>query len=389
MIQRENLEPSEYILDAFELPKSPRLEDIAYEVVERLRDPMARPGTIGVVFRLSKVLAGLGIIDRPLGMWGDGNQGVPARPTDAIADCWVFFAQRWRNATTLSPAACKSYYRQILIIGRWAYAKHPELASPEDWTRETGAECVAMIYRTNVEEWVDEGMFRCKAHRGKRLSPSTLHSLNAITTFFRDCQDWELIPLRFNLSRAFAQARQLRALIGTNPQVISGHIWTNLLWAGLNLTEDDLSDLFGGSHYYPLSVIRAVTVVWLFACLRRSEIRRLRVGCIRYAEAANAPDDRQNHICLLEVPANKTSTSFTKPVDPVVGEEIRAWEAERVPSARHPVNRSGGKRRRGRGKRFRLQRVLLPGSSKVDSFRSSQQRKGGNKCQRNGLTSRA
>ena len=34
-------------------------------------------------------------------------------------------------------------------------------------------------------------------------------------------------------------------------------------------------------------------------------------------------------ICLLDIPVNKTSTAFTKPVDPVVGEAIRAWEVER------------------------------------------------------------
>lgn len=318
------------LCDLLLLNKSPRLEDITYELVERLRDPMARPGTAGVIFRLSKALAGLGIIDRPLGMWGDGNQGVPARPTDAIAPRWALCAQRWRDATTLSPAARKSYYRQILIIGRWVNAERPEVASPEDWTRETAAECVAMICRKNVGEWVDEGMFRCKAHRGKPLSASTrLHFLNVISTFFRDCQDWELIPRRFDASRAFAQPRQLRGLLGTNPQVISDHVWAKLLWAGLNLTEDDLSNVFGGCHYYPLTMIRAVTVVWLFAGLRRSEIRRLRVGCIRYAPAPNAPVDRQNQICLLDVPVNKTSTAFTKPVDPAVGEAIRTWEADR------------------------------------------------------------
>ena len=34
-------------------------------------------------------------------------------------------------------------------------------------------------------------------------------------------------------------------------------------------------------------------------------------------------------MCLLDVPVNKTSTAFTKPVDRVIGEAIRAWEQER------------------------------------------------------------
>ena len=30
-------------------------------------------------------------------------------------------------------------------------------------------------------------------------------------------------------------------------------------------------------------------------------------------------------VCMLDVPVNKTSTAFTKPVDPIVGEMISAW----------------------------------------------------------------
>jgi hypothetical protein len=34
-------------------------------------------------------------------------------------------------------------------------------------------------------------------------------------------------------------------------------------------------------------------------------------------------------VCLLDVPAHKTGTPFTKPVDPLVGRAIDAWEAVR------------------------------------------------------------
>ena len=54
------------------------------------------------------------------------------KPTPFIPSASDSIARRWRDATTLSAAARKSYYRQILIIGRWANAKHPEVASPED-----------------------------------------------------------------------------------------------------------------------------------------------------------------------------------------------------------------------------------------------------------------
>jgi len=34
-------------------------------------------------------------------------------------------------------------------------------------------------------------------------------------------------------------------------------------------------------HRYPLEMVRAVVLVWLFAGLRSDELRRLRAGCIR------------------------------------------------------------------------------------------------------------
>ena len=81
-------------------------------------------------------------------------------------------------------------------------------------------------------------------------------------------------------------------------------------------------------------MIRALAVVWLFSGLRRDEIMRLRVGCIRWQESPAGADgsaDPRRKICLLDVPVNKTGTAFTKPVDGVVGEAVGAWEAVRPP----------------------------------------------------------
>ena len=75
--------------------------------------------------------------------------------------------------------------------------------------------------------------------------------------------------------------------------------------------------------YYPMEMIRAVTVVWLFAGIRGDEIRRLRLGCVRWQE------DNGSSVCFLDVPVNKTATAFTKPVDGIVGQAINAWEKVR------------------------------------------------------------
>jgi hypothetical protein len=85
---------------------------------------------------------------------------------------------------------------------------------------------------------------------------------------------------------------------------------------------------------YPIELCRALAVTWLFAGLRNNEIRRLRVGCIRWQrDDVTIPGTDEilaaDAVCLLDVPVNKTSSAFTKPVDRVVGEAIAAWEKVR------------------------------------------------------------
>jgi len=153
--------------------------------------------------------------------------------------------------------------------------------------------------------------------------------------FFRDCQEWNWIPRRFDPNRSFSTPRSIRALIAPDPQVIQNDVWAKLLWAGLNLEEEDLPRAGKmETIHYPLEMVRAMVITWLFAGLRSDEFRRLRVGCIRWQrEDALVPGTEEmlakDAICYLDVPVNKTSTAFTKAVDRVVGEAIEAWEQVR------------------------------------------------------------
>lgn len=116
------------------------------------------------------------------------------------------------------------------------------------------------------------------------------------------------------------------ALYGIHPRVIADETWAKLLWAGLNLAKEDLPTA-NGSCYYPLEFMRALALVWLFGGLRSDEIVRLRIGCIRWQTTTEMKEEQT--ICYLDVPPNKTGTAFTKPVDPIVGQAIAAWETIR------------------------------------------------------------
>ncbi|MCX5427922.1 tyrosine-type recombinase/integrase [Streptomyces sp. NBC_00257] len=128
--------------------------------------------------------------------------------------------------------------------------------------------------------------------------------------------------------------------------MISDDIWAKLLWAGLNLESDDLF-LTGSGHYYPMELVRAITMTWLFSGLRSNEIARLRVGCIRWQhqEQPIRGDSEQvlaeDAVCLLDVPAHKTGAAFTKPVDPLLGQAISAWQAVRPEQPKGTDRRTG------------------------------------------------
>jgi integrase len=166
--------------------------------------------------------------------------------------------------------------------------------------------------------------------------------IQALRLFFRDAQEWEWIPRRFTPARAFAIPRTIKALIGPKPRTIANDHWAKLVWAGLNLTTEDLprSGREARPHhtqlsFYPEPMLRALALVWLFAGLRSDEVIRLHVGCIRWQqediEVPGRPGDvlARDAVCMLDVPVNKTGTAFTKPVDPLVGRAISAWEAAR------------------------------------------------------------
>jgi Phage integrase family len=170
----------------------------------------------------------------------------------------------------------------------------------------------------------------------------------ATRTFFRDCQEWEWIPRRFDPAGALAVPRSISALIGTNPRVIADEVWAKLLCAGLNLQPADLPGN-SADHYYPMPLIRAVTLTWLFSGLRSDELSRLRVGCVRWRHDGTpiSGDARDvlatDAVCLLDVPVHKTGAAFTKPVDPLLGQAIEAWQAAR-PRQPATIDRKTGER---------------------------------------------
>jgi integrase len=318
------------VCQVFLLNRSPRIEDLSTELFDRIRRekmlPELRSQTLHAVQR---AVSALGFCEPP-------RRG-PLMPTaQGGAVIWAQWADRWHATSTLTPRTRSNVRSNLLKVGRWLAAEHPEAADPASWTRQTCATWIAALDRMSVGDYVQRRV-GLKDRVGKPLQAATKAGrISATRRFFADCQEWEWLPRRFDPQRALATPRSIAALLGPDPRVIADEIWAKLLWAGLNLQPGDLPQTRSGL-FYPIELVRAVTLAWLFSGQRSDEIARLRVGCIRWQHDDTAiPGDSQqvltrNAVCLLDIPAHKTGTAFTKPVDPILGQAIEAWQAVRPP----------------------------------------------------------
>jgi integrase len=324
--------------------RSPFLEEITDSILESLYYREWLPAHLRNPIRLiSRVLVEQGIIQNAIKPDSSVDQRYGERGnTGGIADEWLTWCQKWRATATLAPRSRVAVYHNLLKAGHWLARDHPEITHPQQWTRELAAEYVAAVDRMTVGEFGPGGNIH-PSRIGKPLTPRTKgHHLSAMRTFFRDCHNWGWITPRFDPRRSLATPRAIQALIAPNPRVISDDVWAKLLWAGLNLTEDDLPDVTFSegatlprqrSSWYPLEMMKALVLVWLFSGLRADEICRLRVGCVRWQyKNENVPEKDttpKDAICLLDVPTHKTGTAYTKPVDRILGEAIQVWEQVR------------------------------------------------------------
>jgi integrase len=309
--------------------RSPRLEDLTTEAFAALRVHPASTSRYGeMLYPLQRAAASLGYCDPPVRTGRNNAPGI-----DGTSTQWAECVERWHATSALTPRVRATVRTIMAKAGRWLAAEHPQITEPGEWTRQTCAAWVAAVDRMAVGDYVQR-RDHIQARTGKPISPRTKsHILMATRMFFRDCQEWDWFPRRFDPNRALALPRTVAALIGTNPRVIADEVWAKLLWAGLNLDAGDLPGC--ADSYYPIELIRAITLTWLFSGLRSDEIHRLPVGCIRWQhDGQPIPGDSadvlaDDAVCLLDVPVHKTGTAFTKPVDPIVGQAIEAWQALR------------------------------------------------------------
>ena len=334
------------------LNKSPYPSDLTLSFLEQIHaTTVPNPGRRAMVYRLSRILAHLGLIERSLPLVGGlAASTYKLERERGIAPAWVEWVDRWFE-TSPRPRPARLHMRlDLLRTGRWLAIHHPEVTTPADFTRELAAELVAAVNQMCIGDFSCEHLNVPLKELGKPWSATRKHGfLGALRRCFSEAIDWGWMERRFNPQRVFATPRHLKQQIRVAPRIIENDVWAKLLWAGLNLRAEDCPLL---GHYrtrrwankidrklpapeelepfYPLEMLRALAIVWLFAGLRSDEISRLRVGCTRMQTVVTGDVTTVDKpVCLLDIPVHKTGRAFTKPVDPLVGDAIAAWEAVR------------------------------------------------------------
>jgi integrase len=330
--------------------RSALLEQITFARLVCLR-PKMKPYQRGTLERVSKVLAHWGIIERPLPPYSDTLKVLPHdTDTSGIAPEWVEWCLEWHRFSDLAPLVKRQYLHILLRAGRWLADLYPEVTGPELWTSKLAAEYVATVAQMKAGDFCTPAYrSRMKEKIGLPLSANTKEKqLVAMRTFFREIQDEpHNVPRRFDPMRAFRTPKTIKNQIGPNPRDLDPFLWAKMVHAALNLTQDDLPRGSKGVIQYPLELVRAVAVVWVFSGLRADEIVRLRVGCVRWQREDVTISETgevlpKEAVCFLTVPVNKTTTTFQKPVNPLVGRRINEWEQVRAASQPSRTDRKTG-----------------------------------------------
>lgn len=304
--------------------RSPHLADIDAEILEHMRQTTVKQEGSRFLVRLSYALFGAGVVSTPL---SSQRPLLSRTPPEDTWDAWIY---RWEQTSTLSADTRKGMRHTLSGVGTWLKQAHPDVVSPEQWDRQLCLEMVRAVTNLHVGGW---NTTPGKATSGTLLRPATrIGKIYTVRRFFLDLQDWGWIPKRFNPRVSLAPPAHLLAEVGPDPRVIAREVWAKLLQAALTLTAADIQPdarSQAKQPMYPLEMVRAVALVWVFGGLRSDEIRRLRVGCVRWEllDEAKTPA-----VVMLRVPPNKTSGRFEKPVSRFAAEAIREWEMVRPPS---------------------------------------------------------
>lgn len=317
--------------------RSPELERLTLPVLEKISQTHSYRGILkNTCIKISKLLYNLEIMPDCMSTPHKHMGGVRIGKEDVLSADWVNIIKAWDDTSTTSEEWHRHMRASIAKAARWATEKYPDAASPQQWTRSTAIAYVKAVPMMKRGQWAHPKS-KPTPDRDKPLTAAYQADLLAcLRLFFSDCHEWEWFPIAFKPNRCLATPKLILAKLGPKPRSIDPAQWAKLQEAGLSLTENDLPLLnIRGNvtrvYWYPLAMVRAIALVWLYTGLRANEIRRLRVGCIRPipGEEHESMSSSTPTICWLTVPEGKNGDGYRKPVIRPAGDAVELWEKDR------------------------------------------------------------
>ncbi len=219
------------IAETLLLNRSPHANDLTCSFLEHVHAAMAPiPQRRAMVYRLSRILVHLGLLERPLPLLG----GLPASTYKTerergIAPEWVAWVESWFTTTTRPLHSRLDMRRDLLRVGRWLAVHHPEVRTPAQFTRELAAELVAAANQMCIGDFSCENLNVPLKDPGKPWSATRKHGfLGVLRRCLTDAQEWGWMERRFNPQRVFATPRSLKHQLRVAPRTISDDICSNI-----------------------------------------------------------------------------------------------------------------------------------------------------------------
>lgn len=272
-----------------------------------------------------------------------------------ISPVWYAWCLAWRDLAVGEFAPGRlNYLAHLLAAGRWLAKHHPEIVSPDQWTEELALTYRAALSEERIGQYAGptaQQILKAKGVFGKPLGHRSIQArLIALRRFFSDLQKRphsvqgepaRKIPLHFSPHISFTVPDATRrAIEDVEPRDIDLAIWRKLAGAAARLSESDLSR----SHQYPLSLYRAVALLWITTARRPNELQRLRLDCVRREWDHEMIDEdgfplesgedileseAGKAVCYLRIPTNKYGGEFWIWIPQYTADALDAWKKDR------------------------------------------------------------
>jgi len=275
-----------------------RLEDLSRELLEA--HVSERGPALRYVRPIATALHHFGIIDRQLPMPPGPKQ---APPWDGVAAEWHALVREWQARAVYSRGHVGHVVNAAWNAGQWLAEYHPEVTRPEQWTPELAAHFLRCVMDWTTEQYLPADRVSPNmagvanpSRRGKPLATHTrIGLISGLRNLFRDLRRWKLIgPLEIDPRQDLATPKALLRLRSPNPRDIRQAVWMKLVWASLNLADEDCPQPAGTQARfqpgYSPTLLRAAAVLWTHAGLRSDELSRLEIGCVRELSPGMDPE---------------------------------------------------------------------------------------------------